>query len=213
MKLNFKVISLLFFALAIECLVVPYILNYWLGYYGWSAPNFMFVLYLLGLILPFVQGTIWLNSLALKSQRLLTTIVLVGILALKCLQTSCSPENMIMYGLRDRIVKNYSLDDIRKFAHDFDRLPNLSDPKTYTFEDLTKTGLEAKYPFLMAFVSLHHRGPDAVQESDNVVYISGSRLQGGVYISAALRENQTIPPGSDAPILRASNDIILSRRD
>ena len=142
------------------------------------------------------------------------TIVLIGILALKMLESIMpAPVNLVIYGVRNRIVRDYSLDDIRKFAHDFDRLPNLSDGKTYLKDDLAKTGLEAKYPFLMTFVSLHYRGPDAVQESDDVVYISGSRLQGGVYISVVLKENQAVPLTSDAPILCVSNDIVFARRD
>jgi hypothetical protein len=83
--------------------------------------------------------------------------------------------NLIVYGMRDRILRDYSLDTLRHFARDFDRLPTLAKnnffpTKVYPNEDLANIGLKDKYPFIAWVESNGHEGPEAITEEDGAVH-------------------------------------------
>ena len=219
MKLNFKRISLLLLVSAVVCLIMPYFLDYWYGYYGCNTWLLKNILLLVGLVLPFVQAIIWVISLLRKNYRLWTTAILVGLLSLSALGNIMPASSiLIMHGMRNRIIRDYSLDSLRNFARDFDHLPYLSNPlsdqlrheKFYSYDDLAKTGLESKYPFLKLFKGPHHSGPDAVTESNGTVYLSGNRMQSGICFEVAINGAKIDPPAPDAPVLYLSKDIFFS---
>lgn len=169
MKLISKRASLIILVLAVVCLVPRYFLCYWCGYYQKSFASIFWqeLLALFGLILILAALITWTVSLLQKKQRLLTSAVLAGLLSL-----FPWPHNLILYGMRDGMLRNYALEDMRHFARDFDQLPNVVTNGVngrYTKfcwnrmvdDDLAKTGLKEKYPFL--------HWCEAVRERDDMV--------------------------------------------
>lgn len=144
--------------------------------------------------------------------------MLISLLALFWLHNIMpAPFVLIMYGMRNRIMRDYSLDDLRRLAQDFDRLPNLPNQptpyKTYPNQDLMKTRLPEEYPFLMLFQSPYDSGPDGIAELDGVVYVNGSRAEGGLYFAVSINGKRISPTKVDNQndeSLRLSDDIYFS---
>jgi hypothetical protein len=133
-------------------------IDYWFGYYQeslspviWSA-----VLELVEfLIFPPVLLITWIISMILRKHRLWTTAMLIGLLALIGFQFTILPpsHHLIVYSMRDRVMRDYSLDDLRHFAREVDQLPRLpgneaGPTKSFRGRELDKSGLKEKYPFL-----------------------------------------------------------------
>jgi hypothetical protein len=219
MKLISKRTSLAVLGLAIICLILRYALNYWFGYYEMPASLFISQMFfwLIGfLMIPALLIT-WIISLIQKKDVLWTTMMLIGLLALKGLEHIISrPDNLIIYGIRDRILRDYSLDTLRHFAHDFDQLPSLPkhdlglpDEKIYRSEDLN-TELKEKYPFLTWLKRSRAEGPNFIDESDGVVDVSwGGRPHWGfrVAVNGKKIDSDELDAKRGAKILRASDDI------
>jgi hypothetical protein len=213
MKLISKRASLTILVLAVVCLLTRYVLCYWCGYYQKSFVLIYFqeLLALFGLILILAALTTWIVSLIQKKQRIWTTALLAGLFALWGLKYVLPwPHDLILYGLRDGMLRNYGLDDIRRFARDFDRLPNLpehnlAEPnKFYWNTDLAKTGLKEKYLFLAQC--------EAVVEADNIVHIDWGGFENHWGLSVAVDSKGINPPHlvRSNRTIRASDDIYFT---
>ena len=165
------------FALAILCLISRYILCYTCGYYqeSFSPISLQELLAFLGLVLIFVTFVIWIVSLVRKRQQHLATTLLVSLFVLGGLKYVIPwPHDLIIYGLRAGMMQNYGLNEMRRFARDFDKLPKIPNNdvnghmKLYwnrlKNDDLPKTGLKQKYPFLANCEAV-------VEWDDNVVHV------------------------------------------
>lgn len=109
------------------------------------------------------------------------------------------------------MLKNYSPDEIRSFARDFDKLPKIpgndvtEDMKLYWNRrgeiDLSKTGLKEKYKFLA--------NCECVVEWTNIVCVEYGGFENHWGFTVAI-DGKRIEPShlnSNSRIIRASNDI------
>jgi hypothetical protein len=142
---------------AVVCLMARYALCYWCGYdqRSWAPIFFQELLALFGFILTLIALVAWIVSYINGQQFAWTTALLTSLFAMYFLP---SPHDLILYGLRTGMLRNYGLDSMRQFARDFDKLPyipqNNLDGRTKFYwarpnEDLDKTQLKDKYPFLV----------------------------------------------------------------
>lgn len=212
MKLSSKRVSLTVLVLAVVCLITRYVLCYWGGYYQKPFTPFYYqeLLALAGLTLFPVLLITWIFSLLQKKNRLWTTAMLAGLLTLMGLKYIMPwPHDLILYGMRDGMLRNYKLDDMRHFARDFDQLPRLPNglpgpTKFYWNKDLAKTGLKEKYPFLAWC--------EAITETDDVVYVSWGGFENHWGFSVAVNgkriEPQILAPS--AKIIRVSDDVFFN---
>jgi hypothetical protein len=134
------------------------------------------------------------------------------------------PGPLIVHGLRDRVMHDYSLDDLRQFARDvnqgisfkgnppFGKWINHGDTSELTeSEKIVYTRLRQKYPFTHWMAGPQGRaGPSIASPEDGVVVFEwGGALPGhwGCSISTKGANNED---GSDVPdttILHVSDDI------
>jgi hypothetical protein len=172
MKLISKRASLIVLVLAAICLMTRYVLCYWCGYYQKSfAPIFWQELFaLLGFILFLILSIVWIISLLQRKHRLWITTMLAGLLAFMGLKFILpQPHDLILYEMRDGMLRNYELDDMRHFARDIDELtlPStiLAGTRIFMHQDLdsVKTRLNEKYPFLAQC--------ESIAETDGVVNV------------------------------------------
>jgi hypothetical protein len=214
MKLISKQAVIGIFTLAVVCLISRYVLCYWCGYYQESfAPIGLQELFaFFGLVLILAAFITWIVSLIKKQQRIWTTTLLAALFALWGLKYILPwPHDLILYGLRDGMVRNYGPDEMRSFARDFDKLPNIpgndvtEDMKLYWNGrgeiDLSKTGLKEKYKFLA--------NCEDVVEFDNNVHVDwgGFENHWGFSISIA---GKRIDPMPNRRIIRMSDDIYFT---
>jgi len=218
-----KLTSLIALVLPIIFLMTEYVLNYWYGYYEESLSPISrsmmlelteFIL-LLVLLLPALLIA-WIISLFRKKHRLWTTAMLAGLLALIGFQLIVlHPSKLIIYGMRNRMMRDYSLDDLRRFARDIDQLPrppndHYGSTKGFTMEDLDKTELKVKYPFLSWGKGPGFEGPSFITESDGLVNVRwGGALAGHWGFSVVVNGGKANPSLLDAKILRVSDDIFF----
>lgn len=213
MKLISKRASLIVLVLAVGCLIVRYVLCYWCGYCQKSfVPIFwQEFLALFGLVLILVTTVTWIVSLIQMQQRIWTTALLTALLSLWGLKYILPwPHDLILYGLRNGMLRKYGLDDVRHFARDFGQLPNLpqNNPdghaKFYWNRDLAKTGLNEKYPFLA--------NCESVVEWNNMVQVDWGGFENHWGFTTAL-DGKKIDPEHLEPsnkIIRTSNDIFFT---
>jgi hypothetical protein len=122
MKLNCKQTSLFILILAVIILILQYVLCYWAGYFekSYIPITIWRILGMVGFSLLFVQLFIWIFSLIRRNHRLWTTVMLFSLLAFKWFEwfeDKLPPTtNLILYGMRDRILRDYGLDALRHFA-------------------------------------------------------------------------------------------------
>lgn len=200
------------------CLVSRYALNYWLGYYEQSYLPLVWqlLLGLIGFVVALYLLFIWIISLVRRNQRLWTTGMLVVLLVLVGIEWILPPRDMITYGLRDRLARDYSLEELRRFTKDIDQtLPQSyqipGGSKTFNGEDLAKTGLKEKYPFLSWIKETHSEGPAYVSEKGGVVNVRwGSSFLGRWGFSVAVNAGKLdLPSEPGTKALRLSDDIIV----
>ena len=202
--------------LAVVCLISRYALCYWCGYYqkSWTPIGYQELLALFGFILFPAQLTVWIFSLFQRQHRLWTTAMLAGLFALWGLKFVLPwPHDLILRAMRDGMLRNYGLDGVRHFAHDFGQLPNIPennlDGRTKFYwnkgknSNLAKTGLKEKYPFLT--------NCEDVVEWDNMVHVDWGGFENHWGFSVAL-DGKRIDPEHLEPsnkIIRASDDIFF----
>ena len=212
MKLVFKRASLVVLVLAIVCQMVQYVLCYWCGYYQKSFSPILWVelLALFGFILFLAALITWGVSLFQRKQRLWTTAVLVGLLSLWMLPSS---HDLILHGMRDGMLRNYSLDDVRHFAHDIEHLSSSSvslvaGERIFMHQDLdlAKIRLKEKYPFLTWCM--------CIAERTNVVSVEWGGFENHWGFTVAI-DGKRIDPNPrnfwspDHKTIRISDDIFL----
>jgi len=211
MKITIKMASLIFLALSVICSVVWYLSDY----FGSTCSPIigLVMLFVCGVIL-FIQILVCISALFYKRNRCMAVAVLVLLLGLNVVGAA-GPylDDLILYGLRDRILKDYGIEGIRHFAHDFDNLPSNSKysrslpNKMYRTDDVANTKLTETYPFLMSYESGGTRGPNFVDESDGIVGVLwGERPLWGFYVSVNGKAINS-PEALDAKVLRVSDDI------
>lgn len=194
-----------------------YALCYWCGYYQKSfAPiGLQELLAFFGLVLIFASFVTWIVSLIKKQQQVWTTALLAGLFVLWGLKYILPwPHDLILYGLRDGMLRNHKLDDIRHFARDFDQLPHIpmndvdGQMKLYwnrrMDDDLSKTKLKDKYPFLA--------NCEAVVESDKKVHVDWGGFENHWGFSVAVDGKRIAPPHLERSnrTIRASDDIYFT---
>jgi hypothetical protein len=220
---------------AIVCLALAFLLvvfnhfsYYWMGYSD-SSDVILAIDPIFGLLLEFclfvylfflVIASLFqkprnrwpLYSLVVFWPLIILTVVSLG---------SCGP--LIVRGLRDRIMHDYSLDDLRHFAQDVNQgisfKSNLSPRKGIIHGDtfgLTESEkkvyshLKEKYSFLHRVEDSQGRSDASIfSPHDNLIVLAwGGALLGhwGCSISANGSKNE-VYPDRDTTILRASDDI------
>ena len=215
-----KLTSLCALVLTVVCLLMTYVLSYWMGYYekSYSSLTYRDVLVPVVEFIAFLVIVItWIVSLIRKKQRWWTTGTIIGFLALIGLgQLMPHSNNLLVYGLRDRLVHENSLDDLRHFAQDFNQLPrqadNLSgDTKSFMSEDLAKSDLKKKYSFLSWVKGAVFNGPSYVDETDSVVAVRwGGALSGHWGFNIAVNGGKLdLPSEPYSKALRLSDDIFV----
>lgn len=187
------------------------------GYYQKSFSPIVFQTLLLGFLgfcLILVAFAAWIVSLIQRQQRVWTTTVLAGLLALWGLKYVLHwHDDLILYGMRDGMLRNYGLDEMRHFARDFDKLPKIPkndvDGRTKLYwnilknDDLPKTGLKEKYTFLAQC--------EAVVERDNIVYVDWGGFENHWGVCISVNDKRIDPqPQYWARIVRASDDIYFT---
>ena len=200
------------------CLASRYALNYWLGYHEQSylPLAWQLLLVLISFVVFLYLLFIWIISLVRKNQRLWTTGMIVIVFILMGLGWVLPPRDMIIYGLRERLLQDYTLEELRSFAKDIDQaLPQSHqisrNTKILDREDLTKNGLKEKYSFLSWMKVAHSDGPAYVSEKGGVVNVRwGSSFLGRWGFSVAVNGGKLdLPSESYSKALRLSDDIFV----
>jgi len=198
-------------------------MNYWFGYYMIPSDSYsLFLLFrdlfwLFRFLMILALLIICIISMISKKNRLWTTVMLAGLLALVGSEFILPhPEGLIVYGLRDRMMRDYSLDTLRQFARDIDQFPtpknlpsNLG--KVFMSEDLVllETRLKEKYSFLKS-----RRTPSSITENNGAVSVWWGRHQWGFSVMVNREKINPIVVDPDAVIiLPVSNDIFFSARN
>jgi hypothetical protein len=129
---------------------------------------------------------------------------LAGLESISILRGKAPSDELIIFGLKDQIIKNYTVDSLKQFAHDIDQVPvpkGLPEDvgKLFANDDLIKikNKLGLKYPFLKG-----RNGPTSITEQDQIVNVWWGRQQWGMSIAF----NKQI----DGPnLIQPNNAIIL----
>ena len=203
--------------LAVGCLTTRYVLCYCCGYYQKSFVLIFWqeILAFVGLVLIFIALIAWIVSLFQRKNRLATMALLLGLFSFWSLKYIVPwPHDLIRHGMRDGMLRNYSLDEMRGFARDFDQLPKLPQhdldgrTKLYwnrrTDDDLPKTKLKDKYHFLA--------NCEAVFECDNMVHVDYGGFENHWGFSVAVNGKRTDSqhPEPSNKIIRVSDDIFFT---
>jgi hypothetical protein len=106
------------------------------------------------------------------------------------------------------MLGNYNLDDMRHFARDFNQLPRRpnapASKKSYYNDDLAKTGLKEKYPFLAWC--------EFIVETNDVVHVYWGGFENHWGFAVAVN-GKRIDPQNLAPsakIIRVSDDVFFN---
>ena len=220
MKLYSKRTSLLILIFVGIYLMAKYAINYWFGYY--LIPSGSYSLFLLCrdffwlfrlLIIP-VFFAFLIISMIQKKDRLRITVMVIGLLALVGTEFILPhPKDFIVFGLRDQVMHDYSLDTLRQFARTVDQLPtpenlppNLG--KVFMSDDLIllETRLKEKYSFLK-----NRSTPSAITENNSVVNVWWGRHEWGFSVMVTGEIIDPVVANPDAVIiLPVSNGIFFS---
>jgi energy-coupling factor transporter transmembrane protein EcfT len=230
-----KTASIACLVLASLLVVLNHLANYWLGYsetiraefaadpviglFSMESAPFLILIILAIITLFLKKHRVWLLAVLISFWPL---VILIGFLTLTFCGTGPS---LILRGLHDRIMHDYTLDDLRHFASDVDQAGILKSGQGYvdhgdisslnlTYEQKEAFAqLRKKYPFMHWMDEgrfLH--GPSILnyEEKGVVDFEWGGALSGhwGCSISTNGTKNAS-HPDSQAVILRLSDDIYL----
>lgn len=229
-----KIITIVWLVLAILLVVLNHAGNYWLGYSETPTAlavtnRFFGLLVEIALFLLFIIPALWTELTG--RQRLWSYAGLLGfwplvILTFYLLQALANPAgDLIAHGLRDRVLRDVSPDQLRHFAKEVKEgeflkdadLLNALDTSGLTARQQTLFAqMQAKYPFMhwlddgdqLRGPSLLNCGQDDVVEFEWAVK---NRGRWGCSISIDGAKNETIP-FPNATILRVSDDIYFYYR-
>jgi hypothetical protein len=211
-------ILIVIFALMLICLGSQYGLNYWVGYQEQS-----YLPLALGFFLE-VLGCILFASLLLSStlclfqapRRAFSAIIATGLLVVLAFNIWIlpAPTWFIVYGLRDRILHDYSFDELRQFAkdvHSMDVANNNWDNDVIVRKMQDELELGKRYPFLARKRDHKAYGPSFYNEVDGVVNVRwGGAIIGHWGLSVAVDgESADLPIGSGIKALRLTRDIFV----
>lgn len=221
-----KLISILCLGLWMAAQVIDYTYSYYQGYYETENSLFDFcdLMWLLfGVISFFGILSLLIFSLVQKRHRLWMAYVLMVIFIPFFIPKAIlpSPGDMMAYGLKNRIMHDYTLEDLRHFARDVNdagilkgngidhgNISDLADPQKETFEQLAK-----KYPFMHWMDDGQtFRGPSIFDYGGQIWVEWGGPLIGHRGCSISIdgrRNNPDIEAGSDVieVTLPVSDDI------
>ena len=228
-----KIASIACLVLASLLVVLNHLANYWLGYSETPRADFaadpVFGLFIMEFPLFLILIILAIITLFLKKHRLWLLAVLISFWPLVILigfltQTFCSTESsLILRGLHDRIMHDYTLDDLRHFASDVDQSGILKSGQGYgyvnhgEFSHLTPQQREAfeqlrkKYPFMrwMDDGRIMH-GPSIYGEKGVVDFEWGGALSGHRGCSISINGSKNEPYLDPQVVtLRLSDDIYL----
>lgn len=212
--------TLIILILPIIYLIMRSTVNYCFGYYEmpYSLLQLRVIFGLVGLIvIPLLMIT-WIVTMIQKKNCLWITVMLIWLLAMAGLACIIPNANeLVIYGMRNRIRRDYGLDVLRHFARDFDQLPRLptnlpGTGKIYMNLDLAMTGLQKKYSFLTWMKEPGgFSGPSVVDEADGVVDVAwGGAIAGHWGFSVGINGKKIGHEGSHTYILRMSDDIYFA---
>lgn len=207
MKLDSKKLSIIILVAVAVCLMFEYLSSYYI--INFSPITCSSILGFFIYVLFFIQVIVLIACMLRRSRVFWAASALVCVFALVGLKHALPrPGRLIIYGMQDRIVRDYGIDALRNFARDFDRLPNLKSydfllpEKVYRYEDIVSKGWLKKYPFLAWY-----SGAKFISESGGTVsVIWGGRPQWGFRVSAK-GNNVVLPADTDTQFLRASSDV------
>jgi len=204
-----KGFSLIALILMGACLVARYVLSYWMGYYENSFSPLAYR----DVLVPFVEAIAilviiicWIISLIRKRQRIWTTGIVLALLILMAFsQGMPTARYFIICGLRDRLLHDHSLDNLRLFAQEIERMPPQGNNKSFTRENLANTDLKEKYPFLS-----WSQGASDVSEVNGMVGVRWGGFIGHWGVNVAVNGQKLDLPSEPAKkALRLSDDIIV----
>jgi hypothetical protein len=148
-------------------------------------------------------------------EQLWTTGMILGAAASIAVQSYLLPPpgSFIIYGIRDHVMRDYTLDDLRRFAQDMHQETpnfNISHGNTSGLSPNQRAAfqkLAGKYSFLKWGIAKGD-GP-TIEGSDDSVYMEwGGPLYGHWGFSVGLLNGRNDPqPDPDLRILRVSDDI------
>ncbi len=214
-----KYFSSMAWFLCIISVISDYIACYLLGYY--EKPIFgMWPIF--GVLIQITVFSLlfcaWLICLAQKKSRLFATLLIFSAFSLYFLKHTVlkiAPGEMIVYGLRDRIMRNYSIGDLRRFALDIDKIPGQPisfdrglNGKELLLDDLYKLGLNKKYPFLDWM-----NRPTHIYEKMGIIEVQWGGALMGYWAFNICLDGRRVDPGLSTMevirYLRVSDDIIF----
>ena len=198
---------------------MEYVLSYELGYGESSYAPILYkqILEVCSTVLFFSLALIWLNSLLRRRSWNYSTLSISLILIFICASWFLLPSSrMVLWGLKNRVIRDQSLNDIRGFARDVDQIKDAykphtdSDEKLLMSEDISKTGLKAKYPFLRWIRGHSFDGPSFVKEENRVVDVQwGSAYSGHWGFKIRVDGKRIDLLSSPGTSLRLSDDVII----
>lgn len=214
-----KIFSFLFLVIIVTVIIGRPILAYWIGYYEWSFKP-LFVSFLLDIIkdVSFLALlTIWITALVTKKQKLVSALFLLFSVILFGLNAVFPTDGaMIVLGLKNRLIDDCSLDNLREFAQEFNCTPSTENQnhlgvKSFNQEDLAKTSFKNKYPFLAWVDSGFGKGPSGVSEYNQNVHVRwGGALVGHWGFSIGVNGAKVdLPSELGSTVIRLSDDIVV----
>jgi len=214
-----KRFSLIVLLLMSICTVAKCALPYFLGYYerSYALLFLQFPLVLIGLPLTFCLSLICIIYFFYKQYQLWGAGLSVGLLLFLCLELLLPASNQfLVYGLRDRLKQDYSLDDLRSFAREIHQM-SLSGNNSHLDDGSLKKkeseefDLKKKYPFLSWIKTRYTEGPSFYNDIDGVVNVRwGGALVGHWGFSIADDGGKLdLPQRAGIKVLRLSDDIIV----
>jgi hypothetical protein len=211
------------FATSVICFLLRYAGNYIYGYSGMQEWPFaiLVVCFLVEYLMFPLMLLAWLIALVRKVERSWASRVMAIFLAWGVLTWFLpAPWKLLLFGLRDRMVRDFGVEKLRGFAHDFDQLPTReTDVVTLTSvsrklerQDLPQTGLPQKYSFLAWMkVSRNESGPSYVDERNGIVEVRWGGPLGHWGFSVSIGGTKIAPSQYTAQMLKIGDDIYFIR--
>ena len=164
------------------------------------------------LILLLILGVVWIVSLCIRKNRLWTTVTLLsGIAVIALLFVLPAPGSLVVYGIRNRVMEQFSIDDLRHFARDVhEKRPNIditeNDPSIKE-QGADYDKLEQQYSFMKWGIG--GKGNPYIIDRDGLLTVEwGGALPGHWGFSVRMDGGKNSPdPEPLTHVLRASEDI------
>lgn len=217
-----KILSSLCLLLAVACQAAGYYGMYSMGWLGsaWRYLNFFTLDPVLFLAVVALVG-ICLVSLFQRNQTVWSAAMLGGFVASMCVQLYVLPHpvRLVIYGLRNHVMQECSLDELRRFAREIHRdIPGVTvahGAASYLAENQAAAyrKLQETYPFLNWDLDPGD-GPSVYERGDRINVDWGGPAAGhwGFSVTFDGEKNES-DKGPHAEILRMSDDIYFYRGD